>query len=111
MIYFFKKIYYRLRTNIIQVHAKNTCASIVLTRCINSGIDFVKEDTEYTLTIKFKDNTMAKMWNANKYYAWLKNGYIKSAIGEISWEDGRISSESKFKLKKALEKYYRESFS
>ena len=47
---------------------------IILTKAMGSGIKSVKQIDGYYLDITFNDGAYVKIWNSNKYYAWLSIG-------------------------------------
>lgn len=74
---------------------------MVMNIYLDRGIKKV-EHSQYLLDIEFNDGTKARFHNANKYYAWLSDGYI----GNFYWRDSRPRKSTMRRLVYELEKYY-----
>lgn len=68
---------------------------------LSKGIKKITSEWYY-INIQFNDNTVAHMWNSNRYYAWLSRGYI----GDFHWDSARPTRMVMWKLKRAIDKYY-----
>lgn len=73
----------------------------ILSKCIDSGIKSYKT-TAYFMNIDFNNGINAVLWNANKYYAWISEGYI----GTYSFRGVQPSKKTMRKLNKEIEKYF-----
>jgi hypothetical protein len=80
----------------------------ILCGCISSGIKGVATD-EYYITVWFGNGNVAKMWNANKYFAWLTDGTIyhqgKRNV-HYQWSHTRPTKKTMRVLRRAIAGYY-----
>lgn len=71
----------------------------------SDNVEIVNE--EYWLFLKLEDVTI-KLWNSNKYYAWMKMGEIKWNNNEEiihSWDDVKIPRVLMWKFRRLINKY------
>jgi hypothetical protein len=74
-------------------HKVDHAADTLLRKSMKSGIKDINSDAYY-MYITFKDGVKAKLWNANKYYAWLSRGYI----GNYNYDYGRPTVKTMYEL-------------
>jgi hypothetical protein len=67
----------------------------LLRGCMSSGISDIDLSDSYYLDITFNNTTNLRAWNANKYYAWLRDGKLNT----YSWRDGRPSARTMIELR------------
>jgi hypothetical protein len=66
-------------------------------RIIAEGIQSVSVDKYYIVGVTNK-GMQFRMWNANKYYAWLNEG----VIGSFQWKDARPTAATMLELRNAI---------
>ena len=71
---------------------------------IKSGLKSLSSLSEYYLMIEFNDGTKATMWNANRYHAWLSQGFIEFDNKTYQWNNARPSRSTMAKLHDLLKK-------
>lgn len=60
----------------------------------------------YNFIITFNDGTEAKIWNSNKYYAWMSEGVIIFSNGKkFTWSRTMPRFEVLYKFKKLIKNY------
>jgi hypothetical protein len=75
---------------------------ILLVYLNDVGIRSFSMDSHWC-TLTFKDNTVFKFWNSNKWYAWMSQGTIHFSNGKkISWSSGMPSNEVLVKYSKVI---------
>lgn len=81
-----------------------TCNEI-LKESLESGIKTYDTD-EFFLRIEFNNGTLGYLWNKNKPYAWVNEGFFKFPDGEVyEWRLCRPSRKTLIKLDKALKHF------
>ena len=67
--------------------------------------EFVYND-EYTMNLRFGNKISAKLWNAERYYAWLSRGEIK-VNGELffTWSHARPKRKTMNRLLKLMDRF------
>lgn len=76
----------------------------VVDAIINSKLDVGIKDLQishYFIWLKFKDGVESRLWNANKYHAWLCNGYV----GNHKWNGVRPSKATMRRLNDCISKH------
>lgn len=73
----------------------------ILNRCLDSGIESVKTDM-YFMYIKFNNGIDSKLWNVNKYHAWISEGFI----GDYRFSNIRPKRKTMKRLDKELINYF-----
>lgn len=79
------------------LHAKNKNLELILNIKLDVGI-LEYEETEYFIDLVFKDGTKTSLWNENKYYSWLSQGFI----GSFRWRHSRPSRSTMRRLNYAI---------
>lgn len=81
--------------------------STLLYVCLQSGIEEIISDSHY-LRIKFKNGVTARLWNKNKFYAWLSEGsFIDNNNKTIyEYDNARPSRDVMWMLYKAIRNYW-----
>lgn len=82
---------------ISMLYAKNKNLELILNIKLDVGI-LEYEETEYFIDLVFKDGTKASLWNENKYYAWLSQGFI----GSFRWRNSRPGRSTMRRLNYAI---------
>lgn len=91
-----KNLYYRIYLGCFPIgfnYNVDNVADTLLRKSMKSGISDVSGDNHY-MYITFKDGVRAKLWNVNKYYAWLSRG----CIGNYNYSDGRPTVQTMYEL-------------
>lgn len=85
--------------------------STVLWACLYSGIEDITIETYY-MKIKFKNEVTARLWNGNKFYAWLSQGSFVDKSGKTIYEydNARPSRDVMWMLYKAIRKYWHDKY-
>lgn len=76
-------------------------ADALLNKNIETGIKEVYS-SGFWLLITFNNNSNAKLWNTNLYYAWLSSGWIDNYY----YDQGRPTKKTMRKLIKAIKMSY-----
>jgi len=95
----------------LQVHKKSEIYDEYLEKCIDSGIDAIKEN-HFHIKIIFKNGLSFYGWNSNRYYSWLDNGLFYGKYENILLEIDdssklRPSIYVKYRLYKAVNNFYK----
>lgn len=69
----------------------------LLNACLDSGIKSMSATT-YFINIEFNNDIHSSLWNRNKYYAWLEQGYI----GKYKFFEVRPKRKTMKRLDKAI---------
>ena len=68
------------------------------------------DSQDHNITIEFRDGTILKGWNCNRWYAWLTEGVINFSNGEkLSWSESRPNNEIFVKLKRIVKKWEKQN--
>lgn len=73
----------------------------MLNKLLDIGIKSIQSECYYFITIEFNNGSIAKMWNENKYYAWLSSG----KIDRYRYNGGRPTRKTMRKLFIAMQDY------
>lgn len=86
--------------------------SVILWVCLQSGIEEIIRDNRH-LIIKFKNGVTARLWNVNKYYAWLSAGSFVDGSNKTFYEydNARPSRDVMWMMYKAIRNYWKNKFS
>lgn len=85
--------------------------SVILWVCLQSGIEEIINDNYY-LYIKFKNGVTARLWNRNKFYAWLSEGaFVDESNNTIyEYDNARPSRDVMWMMYKAIRNYWKNKF-
>ncbi|WP_196607134.1 hypothetical protein [Pectinatus frisingensis] len=63
--------------------------------------------SEFYITIKLNNGDILRLWNGNKYYAWLSKGtFFSTAKGFYQWDDCRPSTRTMVLLRDKISDWY-----
>jgi hypothetical protein len=92
-----KNLYYRIYLGCFPGvgfnHKVDHVADTLLRKSMKSGIKYISSGACF-MYITFKDGVKTKLWNVNKYYAWLSRGYI----GNYNYDCGRPTVKTMYEL-------------
>ena len=87
-------------------HKHDPVISALLSDCMDSGIAAVETNGKYSINVTFKDGSKLNAWNANRYYAWLSQGWIEQPNeSKYQWEEARPSRDVMARLYNMLKNY------
>lgn len=90
----------------MMLYKHDPAISALLSDCMDSGISAIKTNGRYRINVTFKDGSELNAWNANRYYAWLNEGYISQPDeSKYQWEEARPSREVMALLYNMLKNY------
>ena len=78
---FLKEIYYYLKYPGTRLYARSKKLDVLLIYFNEIGIKSTKVDYGYYLII-FNDDTQLKMWNENRWFAWMSSGSLTLKNGK-----------------------------
>lgn len=82
-------------------HPVDPYLDVILSKCIDSGIDNIESKDLCLISITFKNGIEMIGWNENKYYAWLSQG----VIGKYQWNRSRPSKDTMNRLINKMAEY------
>jgi hypothetical protein len=90
----------------LMLYGSDPILDALFTQAMDSGLISAKPTNHgYYLLLVFKDGSIIKVWNANKYYAWLSRGvfcYPDDSIEPFFWDSIRPRKSTMARLYKLL---------